>query len=178
MLTAFAAARIPAGAERADDAGELIASMLTAGLDRDAAAWAGVVEPGSLGWALIALADPAAGSASDEALDSFAGNDDSEEARKTALLVAGLAGLERLTADAADGYGIDLNRQTRWTRMIDRAAEVENAAMVSLLVGLGMQGESWSQMTPLHLYHITSALRRVGLEAEARMIAAEAVARG
>ena len=33
-------------------------------------------------------------------------------------------------------------------------------------------------MTPLHLYHITSALRRVGLEAEARMIAAEAVARG
>jgi hypothetical protein len=33
-------------------------------------------------------------------------------------------------------------------------------------------------MTPLHLYHLTSALRRVGLEAEARMIAAEAVARG
>jgi hypothetical protein len=46
-----------------------------------------------------------------------------------------------------------------------------------LLAGLGMQGQSWQQMTPLHLYHITSALRRVGLEAEARMIAAEAVAR-
>ena len=48
---------------------------------------------------------------------------------------------------------------------------------LSLLAGLGMQGDSWQQKTPLHLYHITSALRRVGLEAEARMIAAEAVAR-
>ena len=50
--------------------------------------------------------------------------------------------------------------------------------LVVLLAGLGMQGASWSQMTPLHLYHITSALNRVGLSAEARMIAAEAVARG
>jgi hypothetical protein len=32
-------------------------------------------------------------------------------------------------------------------------------------------------MTPMHLYHIVSALRLVGLDAEARMIAAEAVAR-
>ena len=41
-----------------------------------------------------------------------------------------------------------------------------------------MQGDSWQQMTPLHLYHITAALTRVGMQAEARMIAAEAVARG
>jgi len=40
-----------------------------------------------------------------------------------------------------------------------------------------MQGSSWEQMTPRHLYHIVSALNRVGLAAEARMIAAEAVAR-
>jgi hypothetical protein len=33
-------------------------------------------------------------------------------------------------------------------------------------------------MTPRHLYYIVSALNRVGLDAEARMIAAEAVARG
>ena len=54
---------------------------------------------------------------------------------------------------------------------------MDNRALVVLLAGLGMQGESWQQMTPLHLFHITSALRLVGLEAEARMIAAEAVAR-
>ena len=50
-------------------------------------------------------------------------------------------------------------------------------ALVALLAGLGMQGDSWSKMTPLYLYHIVSALRQVGFEAEARMIAAEAVAR-
>ena len=41
-----------------------------------------------------------------------------------------------------------------------------------------MQGDGWDKMTPLYLYHIVSALNRVGLGAEARMIAAEAVARG
>ena len=46
-----------------------------------------------------------------------------------------------------------------------------------MLAGLGMQGASWDRMTARHLYHIVSALRRVGLNAEARMIAAEAVAR-
>jgi hypothetical protein len=89
------------------------------------------------------------------------------------LLVAGLAGLDRF------GGSLDtsLTRQTRWSRLITRAAEVDNAALVVLLAGLGMQGDSWQQMTPLHLYTITASLRRVGLEAEARMIAAEAIAR-
>jgi len=41
-----------------------------------------------------------------------------------------------------------------------------------------MQGDGWNRMTGLHLYHIVAALNRVGLGAEARMIAAEAVARG
>ena len=39
-------------------------------------------------------------------------------------------------------------------------------------------GDGWNRMTGLHLYHIIAALNRVGLGAEARMIAAEAVARG
>jgi hypothetical protein len=181
VLTAYAAARIVPAVENADDAGDLIASMLTAGLDRDAAAWGAVVESGSMGWALISLTDPEAGNASQEGLDDFLSDDVSEEARKSAFLIAGLAGLDRLPGDLS-GYGsevdVDFSRQTRWTRMIDRAAEVENPAMVAILAGLGMQGESWSQMTPLHLYYIVSSLRRVGLDAEARMIAAEAVARG
>ena len=56
----------------------------------------------------------------------------------------------------------------------DRA---DNPALVALLAGLGMQGESWQRMTALHLYHIVRALDAVGMNAEARMIAAEAVAR-
>lgn len=182
VLTAYAAARIPADAAHADAAGDLIAAMLTAGLDRDALAWRNVVEEGSLGWALIALAAPDDANVAQGEVETFLGEDDSEGARKSTFLIAGLAGLGKLSAgDAASlagDAGFDFERQTRWTRAIARAAEVNNPTLVVLLAGLGMQGSSWAQMTPLHLYHITAALARVGLRAEARMIAAEAVARG
>jgi hypothetical protein len=182
VLTAYAAARIPASADNADAAGELIAAMLAAGLDRNAGRWAGVVEEGSLAWALIALSAPNGAAVGQGPVDSFIGDDDSEGSRKSAFLVAGLAGLGRLSeGDAgalAGDLDVDLARQTRWTSAISRAADFGNPTLVVLLAGLGMQGTSWSQMTPLHLYHITAALTRVGLDAEARMIAAEAVARG
>lgn len=182
ILTAYAAARIPPSTDHSDDAGNLIFSMLAAGLDRDAMSWSTVVEPGSEGWALIAVASAEGGAVAPDALDTFVDNDESEGSRKSTFLLAGLAGLDRISAAELSAFSgaldVDLDRQTRWTRMIDRAAQVNNAAMVSLLAGLGMQGENWSQMTPLYLFHIVSSLRRVGLEAEARMIAAEAVARG
>lgn len=182
VLTAYAAARIPAEAGQAGAAGELISAMLAAGLDRDALAWRNLVDEGSLGWALIVLSAPRSNGVGQGAVESFVSDDDSAGARKSAFLVAGLAGLGRLSAgDAtalAGDLGIDLARETRWSRAIARAAEVDNPALVALLAGLGMQGASWEAMTPLHLFHITSALNRVGLEAEARMIAAEAVARG
>ena len=182
VLTAYAAARIPVNESHADAAGELIAAMLAAGLDRNAARWSGVVEDGSLGWALIALAAPNVDNVGQGSVESFAGSDSSEGQRKSAFLVAGLAGIGRLSeGDAgalAGDLGFDLARKTRWTGAISRAAEVGNPALVAMLAGLGMQGTSWSQMTPLHLYHITAALTRVGMVAEARMIAAEAVARG
>ncbi|QUL38920.1 hypothetical protein [Erythrobacter sp. JK5] len=182
VTTAYAAARITPGADFARYADHLIVSMLSAGLDRDAASWGNAVEVGSLAWALIAAGGSNAGYASEDGVDGFIGNDDSDESRKSAFLVAGLAGLGRLSQGEAAGFAdrldIDISRQTRWSRAISRAADVGNPALVALLAGLGMQGSDWSQMTPLHLYHITSALRRVGLDAEARMIAAEAVARG
>ncbi|AWW74525.1 hypothetical protein CD351_08810 [Erythrobacter sp. KY5] len=182
IATAYAAARIPPVQQSAYAADDLIASMLTAGLDRDAAAWSGLVEEGSLAWALIALSDPDAEVASRQGIESFLSADESAGARKSAFLVAGLGGLGRLPGQGIAGWGdevdVDFARQNRWSQVISRAAQVENAALVALLAGLGMQGESWAQMTPLHLYHIISALTRVGLEAEARMIAAEAVARG
>ncbi|MGB3807397.1 MAG: hypothetical protein WA936_09370, partial [Erythrobacter sp.] len=182
VLTAYAAARIPPNEDLALPANDLIASMLTAGLDRDAATWRAAVNDGSLGWALIALSDPDGGTASEGDVDSFVDEDGSTAARKSAFLIAGLAGLGRLQDGDFDSFAdrleIDFDRQTRWSRTIERAAEVDNPVLVAMLAGLGMQGESWQQMTPLHLYHIVSALNRVGMEAEARMIAAEAVARG
>ncbi|HAU22130.1 MAG TPA: hypothetical protein DCS24_05965, partial [Erythrobacter sp.] len=51
VLTAYAAARIPASEEFADDADALVTSMLAAGLDRDALAWKDVIAQGSSAWA-------------------------------------------------------------------------------------------------------------------------------
>ena len=182
VLTAYAAARLEPSEDFADDAGPLIASMLSAGFERDALRWAGVVPQGSAAWAPLVFAAPNRSDAvSTGAIDDFVG-DDSGDKRKSQFLVAGLAGLGRLSQSDASSYSADLQMglgsATRWTRAIDQAAAVDNQALVALLAGLGMQGSDWKQMTPRHLYHIVSALNRVGLNAEARMIAAEAVARG
>jgi len=180
VLTAYAAARINPSEELAGDAPLLITSMLAAGLDSNALRWANVVENGSQSWALLALAR-ADGNVSSGAVDSFIDADSSSERRKSRFLVAGLAGLGRIDAGAANSYAnrleVNFTRESNWSRMIVKAAEVDNPALVALLAGLGMQGSGWDKMTARHLYLIVRSLDRVGLSAEARMIAAEAVAR-
>lgn len=182
VLTAYAAARLPVDSGFADSADQLVDSMLTAGLDRNAMRWSGVTEAGSLAWALLAVAAPASASADRDALDGFFDDDESAKGRKSAFLLAGLAGLGRVTpaveSEFSNRLEIDLKRPSRWSRLIEQAADVNNPELVAMLAGVGMQGDGWDKMTPRYLYHIVSALRRVGLEAEARMIAAEAVARG
>ena len=182
VLTAYAAARIPANDGFAADAGPLIASMLTAGLDRDAARWREIVDEGDAGWGLLAVGLPGnSGQVSSGETDSYRDNDPTTGTRRTRMLVAGLAGLGRISDGTRNAWNRDLDlelgRETRWSALIDRAGEVRNAALVTMLMGVGMQGDDWSRMTPRHLYHIISALRRSGMEAEARMIAAEALAR-
>ena len=96
-------------------------------------------------------------------------------------MLAALAGLGRISAaDAsslAESYAVPLGRTTSWTRALDRAAGSGQAATVVLLAAAGMQTREWRYVPPEALYHIVSAFRRVGLEPEARMIAAEALAR-
>ncbi len=183
VLTSAAAARMPVDPALAGKAAELIASMLASGYDQNAMRWSSLVEEGSLAWGLLMFASP--GDAREvglDALKSFESNDDSDDSRKSAFLLAGLAGLGRVSPDTvtdfSDRLDISLQRNSRWSAMIEQAARAENAALVALLAGLGMQGADWSKMTPMHLFRIVSALQQVGLEAEARMIAAEAVARG
>lgn len=181
VMTAYAAARLAPSENLAEDAGPLIGSMLSAGFDRDAARWAPVVPAGSLGWALLTLAQPQDREASGGQLDDFIDADVSTGQAKSRMLIAGLAGLGRISPAVAEDFGgdlgVNLQRGSRWTQAISRAAAARNQALVTLLAGLGMQGTSWSQMTPLHLYHVVKSLDEVGLGAEARMIAAEAVAR-
>lgn len=183
VLTAYAAARMPVQDAFADDAGNLVASMLAAGLDQNALRWLGGVERGSLAWGQLVLAAPTLQGAVDAAgLNDFYDADSSSGHRKSRFLVAGLAGLGRVDAavsgDFAAKLGINPTRQTRWTTLIDQAADVNNQALVVFLAGVGMQGDGWDKMTSVNLFHIVNALNRVGLSAEARMIAAEAVARG
>jgi hypothetical protein len=183
VLTAYAAARLPVSSAMTGEAPELISAMLAAGLDANALRWAPVVDAGSQAWALLTLVAPSRSSSVDAgALNSFYSDDSSEESRKSAFLLAGLAGLGRIDDAVAREFGgklgIDIYQQSKWTKAINSAADANNAAMVAVLAGLGMQGDSWAKMTPRYLYHIVSALNRVGLEAEARLIAAEAVARG
>lgn len=182
VLTSHAAARIVPSESVAESAAPLISSMLSAGLDRNAIKWASFCPVGSEAWGLLVLSNPGrATKTGSEGLNAFTENDNSDASVRSRLLLAGLMGLERVDQAAARDFAgrlnVDFNRQTRWTKAIDAAATSQNQTLVALLAAFGMQGESWSRMTPLHLYHIVSALHRVGLDAEARMIAAEAVAR-
>lgn len=172
VLTARAAARIPVAADT-DGSDDLIAAMLSAGFDGRAAQWRGSVARGSLGWALIALADPdsqARYGASD--IGAF-----SADPRKQRMFAAGLAGLGRLDASVAQGYGVDVGGENSWTRAIDRAAAEGRPGEVLVLCATGMQTSDWRGVPAQGLFHIVNALRVVGLGSMARMVAAEAVTR-
>lgn len=185
ILTARAAARIPADAAYADEASDLIGSMLTAGLDVQAARWGGTVDAMSAAdadpaWAMLAVGTPRAPVRIDAArVRSFA-----ERANGPArgqLLFAGLAALGRLPQADVDrlsrDLGVPLNGTDRWTRAITDAANAGRGGTVAVLAAVGMQTGRWERVPAQHLYHIVSALRRVGREGEARMIAAEAMMR-
>ena len=76
-------------------------------------------------------------------ITSFIRRDKSHDKLRSALLVAGLAGLGRISTDAANSlnrrYGLGLGRTTSWTRMIDAAAGAGRAATVLVLTGTGFQ---------------------------------------
>ena len=180
VMTARAAALVRPNAAHADSADALIASMLTAGFDRNAAAWTSIVGEGTLGWALIALGSPANVRPVEYGpLDDFYGSDNSRNAHKSALLMAGLAGLGRIETDAQADFTRDLEvnitRQTDWTRAITAASERGEQGTVALMAIAGLQAPGWDLVPANHLYYIVRSLQKVGLTAEARMIAAEAV---
>jgi hypothetical protein len=180
VLTARAAARMPAAKDKAEN-DRLVASMLSAGLDRTAARWRGTVETGSDAWAMILLADPdASNRVSYGDLASYTGGE-GDSALKQRMLFAGLAGLGRLSAGdverAAKALDVRIGAENSWTRALDAAAREGQVGTVTLLAAVGMQTPGWKGVPPEALYRIVGALRAVGLDGEARMIAAEAIAR-
>ncbi|PWG03589.1 hypothetical protein [Sphingosinicella humi] len=185
ILTASAAARMTPNEALAGDAEDLIASMLTAGYDERAARWGNVV--GAMddaeadgAWALLAVASerPTVDISSGR-IEAFLNRDDGEDRLKSKMLVAALAGLGRIEADGglAGELDLQLGAENVWTRALDQAARSRQPGTVALLAGVGMQTGGWRGVPPEHLYRIVRALRQVGLDYYARMIAAEALAR-
>ena len=187
-LVARAASLITPSLDLQNDAPDLISAMLAAGYDRAAARWAPIVrrmkdQSADRCWAMLALASPdaARGDISAGRITSFIGRDQSEGKLRSAMLVAGLAGLGRISADTANSlnrrYGLGLGRVTSWTRIIDAAAGRGQAGTVLVLTGTGFQTPSLDRLPSAHLYHAIAGLERTGQDFNARMIAAEALSR-
>jgi hypothetical protein len=100
---------------------------------------------------------------------------------RSRMLAAGLAGLGRLSPSdserAAKAAGVAIGTENSWTRALDRAVRARQPGTVVLLAAIGMQTPDWNGVPPEALYRIVAALNAVGLNGEARMLAAEAVAR-
>ena len=180
LLTADAAARVAASDEYAGNADQIVAALLAAGMDREAASWSGVADgqSGSLAWALLAVGAPRPVVGIDESgIGDFGELESADASQRSALLAAALAGLERIQPQAAQGFGVDVQSENAWTRALDRAAAARQPGSVALLAAIGLQTSDWAGVPPGHLYRVVRALRQVGLDFEARMIAAEALTR-
>jgi len=134
-------------------------------------------------WAMLALASPDGVriDVGSSRIGSFISHDTSPGKVRSALLVAGLAGLGRIpTSEAEDlsrRYGLGVGHTTSWTRMIDGAAARGQSGTVLVLAGTGFQTANWRDVPSSHLFHVTAALQHTGQVFIARMIAAEALSR-
>jgi hypothetical protein len=183
-----AAAMVEPSADLESDAPNLVASMLAAGYDRDAARWASAAgqmddQYADQVWAMLALGAPdgVGVDVSVGRINAFVDRDESEGKKRSALLVAGLAGLGRIDQATAqrlsNRFGLRIGHRSIWTRMIDRAAAFDQSGTVLVLTGTGFQSPTFGGIPPAHLFHSIAGLKRTGQDYTARMIAAEALAR-
>jgi hypothetical protein len=132
-------------------------------------------------WAMVALGAPNIANVGSGRVNAFIRRDKSAGKLRSALLVAGLAGLGRIDASTSNSlnrrYGLGLNRQSSWTKMIDAAAGRGQAGTVLVLTGTGFQTTSFAQVPAVHMFHAITSLKRTGQDFTARMIAAEALSR-
>ncbi len=188
VLLSRAARHVAPTADLQADAPDLVASLLAGGFDREASRWAQVIgdmddQQADAVWAMLALGSPDARplGISASRIEDFAGRDQSENKQRTALLVAGLAGLGRIDAATAGRlnreYRLGLAAETGWTHMIDEAMRRRQAGTSLILTASALQNLEFDEVRPVYLYHAANALTRTGQEYLARMIAAEALAR-
>ena len=185
-LAARAATLVKPDTKLAKDAPELISAMLAGGYDEAAARWIPAVNSMDAAdadrcWAMLALAAPNIADVGSGRISAFIRRDKSPGKLRSGLLLAGLAGLGRVSQDDANSlnrrYGLGLGRTSSWTRIIDEAGARRQPGTVLILTGTGFQTSSIDQLPSGHLYHAITALKRTGQDFTARMIAAEALSR-
>lgn len=185
-LAARAATMVEPDSKFAKEAPDLIAAMIAGGYDRAAERWVSAVngmdgDDSDSCWAMLALAGPNIANVGTGRVSSFIRRDKSLNRQRSALLVAGLAGLGRISVDDANGlsrrYGLGLGYTSSWTRAIDGAAARGQPGTVLVLTGTGFQTPDAAKLPGSHFYHAIAALKRTGQDFTARMIAAEALSR-
>jgi hypothetical protein len=180
VLTARAVALLRPEAGLGATADQIVSSLLTAGFVDQASGWLQSVDVGSPAWAQIVSANPDAVASVDPG--DITGLDEGKSGKRAKFFLAGMAGLGKISTeqanDAAESLEVALGRQDAWTRALEKAVLAGEQGTVVVLTALGLQGNAWGTVDPVYLYRAVSALNRVGLTSEARLIAAEAVARG
>src|SRR5262249_2951646 len=134
-------------------------------------------------WAMLVLAapDPRGLDVSVARISGFISRDKSPDKVRSALLVAGLGGLGRIDAAAAETlsrrFGLGIGRQSVSPQMIDAPAQRDQSGSVLVLAGTGLQAPDVAGIPGAHLYHVVAGLVRTRQDYFARMIAAEALSR-
>ncbi len=179
--SATAAARLPVSAQAGDESPDIIAALLAAGSANAARRWWPIADKAggavrAKAWALLATGSGGVPVTPAE-FDDWRSDSDADD-RRAGLLLAALAGLGSASGSGWDALRAELLPRTvnSWTRAIDAAAAAGRTGEVAILAATGVQGP-WTQVPPLHLYHIVAALTRTGRGQEARLIAAEALTR-
>jgi hypothetical protein len=164
----------------------LIASMLSAGLDLQAQRWASVAQAtsgadGDRAWSMLAVGAVRPLPVDIKRIGAIADRGGDTGQHRTALLLAGLLGLGRVAPDdvakLAQQAGLTISPQTPYARALKRAVTARERGTIALLVAVGMQNPRWQAVPAGDFYQMIAALNAIGMNGEARMIAAEAMAR-
>ncbi len=189
IATAPAAARIEPSSDIVEDAPALIESMLAAGRFNQALAWWPILERAeervlAEGWALLALADqggvvPLSPGLVRNAYKFQAEADEGLARARISRLISALAAMGRISGRNWSSLYSDFEVATRediHTEALARAAQSGRRGEVAVLSAIGLQAP-WSKVRPEDVSPILSAWSKVGLGAEARMLAVESYMR-
>jgi hypothetical protein len=186
LLTSDAAARLPLNPVAIADSPELVRSMILGGCFAEARAWWTYLQSQKNNaaaqkalleiWAGLELTDWKNTIPSNvKLLESWVNSQPADvKDRRGALLSAAMQGLGYGFAATADVQKFDLTPSgTAYERLADAAKRRAKGEVI--ILGSLLMGDSLDSISPETLHAVTKAYRMAGLQAEARLIAAEVV---